>query len=514
MVMKNKIVGSTLLAMAFFGAMSVTCVYAAVPKLMAYNGILKNGAGSYLTGTYSMTFRIYDAATTGNMLWSEIQPTVSTSSGKFSVQLGSVTALNLNFSSDYWLSVQVGTDTEMTPRVRLTSMGYSVRADYENNGFTQTQHDALSHENIAAIKENSINIAKTNFKIDSYALASANNMNDLLIDAFSDSTGVDSTLSAGQAVRVSPYYDVTVTPGGLDSNVKLLLHGNGTDVTGPITDSSSYSKPVSVSGNAQIDTAQVKFGGASMLLDGVGDYLALDSTADYAFGTGPFTIDLWFRLNNTSGNNTLMDFRPYNSNGDWIYWGITNGIIFYNVNIYNRITSTTTVAPNTWYHLAISRSGTSTKMFLNGVQEGSTYSDSTNYLVGADQKPVIGAGANDFSDTFDGWMDEIRFTKGVAQWTSNFTPQASEYTAPASTATVISQRYTQTSVPTEAMLIADETLGTGSITYSVSRNDGGSWASCTKETVTSLSGQPSGSQVKWKAVITGNAELNAVAVAV
>ena len=64
------------------------------------------------------------------------------------------------------------------------------------------------------------------------------------------------------------------------------------------------------------------------------------------------------------------------------------------------------------------------------------------------------------------------------------------------------------------MLMADETLGTGAITYYVSRDNGTTWTVCTKETVTSISSQPSGTQLKWKAVITGNAELNAIAVAV
>ena len=72
---------------------------AAVPKLLAYNGVLKSSSGSFLTGTYSMTFRIYSASTGGSALWTETQSSVSTSSGKFSVQLGSVTTLNLDFNS-------------------------------------------------------------------------------------------------------------------------------------------------------------------------------------------------------------------------------------------------------------------------------------------------------------------------------------------------------------------------------------------------------------------------------
>lgn len=63
-----------------------------------------------------MAFRIYGAASGGSSLWSETHSSVSASSGRFSVILGSVTALNLAFTQDYWLSVQVGTDPEMSPR--------------------------------------------------------------------------------------------------------------------------------------------------------------------------------------------------------------------------------------------------------------------------------------------------------------------------------------------------------------------------------------------------------------
>ncbi len=101
---------------------------AAVPEQLRYQGVLTNTSGSLLTGSFNLTFRIYDTQTTGNLLWSETQPNVSVSRGLFSVSLGSVTPLNLLFDRPYWLSIKVGTDGEMVPRQALTSVPYALRA--------------------------------------------------------------------------------------------------------------------------------------------------------------------------------------------------------------------------------------------------------------------------------------------------------------------------------------------------------------------------------------------------
>src|SRR3989338_7704241 len=127
-------------------------VEASVPKLLTYQGILKDSSGNFLTGTYSMTFRIYGAATGGSNLWSETQSSVSVSSGRFSVILGSATDISLTFDQDYWLSVQVGSDVEMTPRQRLTSAGYAVMAEDVTGGkLTVSAHASDSHMSIEGV---------------------------------------------------------------------------------------------------------------------------------------------------------------------------------------------------------------------------------------------------------------------------------------------------------------------------------------------------------------------------
>jgi hypothetical protein len=209
----------------------------------------------------------------------------------------------------------------------------------------------------------------------------------------------------------------------LVSNTKLLLHGDGADASTSITDSSYSGHTITVNGNTQIDTAQSVFGGSSILFDGTGDYLSLDGSADFAFGTGDFTVDFRLRFNALSGSNQhLIEFR---SGGFALY--VRGG--FNDLSLYyggDQITGGAFSA-GTWYHIACARASGSTKLFIDGTQIGSTYSDSNNYTI-TSSKPFIGCDDVGTSGFVNGWMDEMRVVKGSAAWTSNFTPPSSAYT--------------------------------------------------------------------------------------
>jgi hypothetical protein len=451
-----------LLALCIF---SFEPAHAVVPKLMTYQGVLKNSSGSFLTGTYSMTFRIYSASTGGTALWTETQPSVSASSGKFSVTLGSVTALNLTFNADYWLSIQVGTDAEMSPRVRLTSMAYGIRSDYENYAFTQAQHDALSHENIAGVKDNALIIAKTNFKLDAYTLAAANSMGDLVVDSFNDATGIHAAFSFNYAWRASPDLDVTITPTGGGSVKENTNAPSNKSMLSNATDSyNGHAQSFRPTSQVIVDKATFK----------------------------------WCRDGNPSGN---VRIRLYSVSA-----GIPGALLAESSNIpvssiatypnYTDVTASftpVTLQANTDYIVALENI------------DGS--GNSTNYVsVAKADSDVFSPGQAFYKNSSGTWA--AQGTGGDDYF------KVYQQVTYSGTGTVISKAYPEPAVPTEAMVIADETLGTGSITYYVSRNDGINWTQCTKETVTSISAQPSGTQLKWKAVITGNAQLNAIAVAV
>jgi hypothetical protein len=103
---------------------------AGIPKLINYQGMLTGSDGKtpVTDGPYNLTFKIYGSESGMDSLWRENHPTVQVTNGLFNVILGSVTSLNLAFDTDYWLGIRVGSDDELSPRIRLTSVGYAYRA--------------------------------------------------------------------------------------------------------------------------------------------------------------------------------------------------------------------------------------------------------------------------------------------------------------------------------------------------------------------------------------------------
>jgi microcystin-dependent protein len=110
--------------------LSVVCglSYAEIPHLINYQGRLTDNQGQPITGTKSVTFRIYDTESGGSPLWQETH-TATFDRGIFNLFIGGVTALNLPFNKPYYLGIQVGDDPEMTPRQRFASVGYAFTAE-------------------------------------------------------------------------------------------------------------------------------------------------------------------------------------------------------------------------------------------------------------------------------------------------------------------------------------------------------------------------------------------------
>ena len=216
--------------------------------------------------------------------------------------------------------------------------------------------------------------------------------------------------------------------GGTDpnfSNVSLLLHLDGMNGSTTFTDNSGSPKTLVASGNAQISTAQSKFGGASAVFDGVSDSINVNGAAptDLVFGTGDFTIELFvYRLSSQPNTATaLVDFRPASTQGLYPTIYVDSGNLKFFANSADRI-SGGAVSATTWHHVALARASGVTKLFLNGTQTGSSYSDTNNYSCGTNRPAFAASGFDLTMLELAGYLDEVRITKGVARYTANFTP--------------------------------------------------------------------------------------------
>jgi hypothetical protein len=205
------------------------------------------------------------------------------------------------------------------------------------------------------------------------------------------------------------------------ANTTLLLSGTN----GGIIDYTGRNNLETI-GNVQLSTSVKKFGNTSLYFDGTGDYLKASTSDLGAFGTSDFTIEMWVYFNTVSGTQNLIDFRTATADVAPTLALASGSIILY-VNTGTRIT-TSSVSATTWYHLACVRSSGVTKIYLNGTQSGSNYTD-TNSYVGKANRPWIGELADGTTplQPLNGYIDDLRITKGVARYTSNFTAPTSAF---------------------------------------------------------------------------------------
>ena len=214
------------------------------------------------------------------------------------------------------------------------------------------------------------------------------------------------------------------------NQVSLLLHGDGANGSTTIVDSSPSPKTVTAFGDAQISTAQSKFGGSSIAFDGTGDYLTIPPSAEFEFGTDPFTVEFWiYPTTSTAGRAVFCTVDNGNlDTGGIDILGISSNLYFYftGSGIINIAVSLPTL--NTWNHYAfVGVSPTDTRVYRNGTLEG-TSSTSRNITYTGQNELVVGArhgggatGVGPIQNFFDGYIEDLRITKGVARYTSNFT---------------------------------------------------------------------------------------------
>lgn len=218
-----------------------------------------------------------------------------------------------------------------------------------------------------------------------------------------------------------------------DNYTVSLLHFNGADASTTFTDESG--KTWTASGNAQIDTAQSKFGGAAGLFDGATDFISSADSVDWYFAANPFTVDFWFRPASTTAFDTIIG-QFVDANNVWKFdLGATANhprFVVISGGVTKAEYSTTaavTLTNGTWYHFALVRNGTSVYIFLDGVSQSltATTAISTNEVPNLAASLVVGYDSINAGRDINGHLDELRISKGIARWTANFTPPSIEY---------------------------------------------------------------------------------------
>lgn len=204
------------------------------------------------------------------------------------------------------------------------------------------------------------------------------------------------------------------------ASVKLLLGLNGTNGATTTTDDSpaAHSSPTFV-GNAHLDTGQAKFGASSLALDGSGDYIQYPDSNDWFFGTGQFTIEGWFRFGSVANNPCLIG--QMGGTDTWMIYLSGGNTILFRDGVANTSGgfSAWTPATGTWYHIAVDRDASNVmRVYVDGVMKSKVTFAFTLFNTG---DPLsIGArygGASSFD--FNGWIDEVRITNGVARYASD-----------------------------------------------------------------------------------------------
>jgi hypothetical protein len=246
------------------------------------------------------------------------------------------------------------------------------------------------------------------------------------------------TFTSAPKISIAYTYNDNVTDGMFDAvgiwdrpltlqEVQALYNnGNGLEPEGILflEDSSTNNFQLSAFGNAQISTSVKKYGDGSALFDGNGDYLQLPDDSDLVMGSGDFTVEAWHyptALADDNGNAIIGSNSPGGFQVGWkssTEFGVANSFVAWEIYTY---------APplNQWTHIAVSRQGSTMRMFYNGVlvvsgNINTDYTAASRYIGGWSGYPAYLAG----------YIDDLRVTKGIARYTSNFTPPQQQLPAP------------------------------------------------------------------------------------
>ncbi len=209
------------------------------------------------------------------------------------------------------------------------------------------------------------------------------------------------------------------------ANVSFLCHFEGANGSTSFVDVAAFPLSITATGNTVLSTAQKKFGSSAGYFDGNGDYLTLPAMPGLNLGGVDYTIEgqIYRTAAETQG---LISQRDRNSGDGWEIF-LTTTSLFLQGKTNDLETSGWTPPLNSWFHFAISKSGATTFIFIDGTQRAS---GTLSYITDLTNICYIGKSSNVNNYYFTGYMDEIRITKGIARYSANFTAPSAAFDDP------------------------------------------------------------------------------------
>jgi len=233
----------------------------------------------------------------------------------------------------------------------------------------------------------------------------------------------------GQAIYTSNF----TSPTAPLSSTGTEIHIKGTDAS--IIDKSQSDSHLTLFGNTTGSTTQVKFTDTkSMYFDGTGDYITVDD--GFHFGTGDFTFEFWLYPTENLTSSGAQQFINAETSGSGVTWSFACYPDGYNGLGYNGLTfsyglhGSYTVGryvnnywptQNTWTHLAVQRRNGIIEIFVNGTSQTlTTYGQNSTFSDGANL--TSNYTSRHFFNGLEGYVQDLRITKGLGRHTANFTP--------------------------------------------------------------------------------------------
>jgi hypothetical protein len=179
----------------------------------------------------------------------------------------------------------------------------------------------------------------------------------------------------------------------------------------------------------QLSTSIKKYGSASMSFSGSGTGLKVAENPNINLGTSDFTIEFWVYFNATNAEMCVINkgWQSSSAYASYLIYMTSSGSLHFNAStngsswdIANEVIIGNMTA-TTWTHIAVTRSGTTYRAFINGtIVSGFTFTNSGSHANLSAQALYIG-GRTDGNSVLNGYLDDVRITKGYARYTSSFT---------------------------------------------------------------------------------------------